>query len=90
MSDSIVEKVRNLVSLASNDGAAAEEARTAALEAIKLISKNDLTVVAKADVEKVNKKLDALSAELDKMRKDQGTRTMIAAAAGYAAAKFLK
>ncbi len=66
-----VETVQKLVALAQSveDGEPTQEARTAAVKAIKLMKENDLVVVAKADMEAAVKAVEGVENMRKRLKK---------------------
>ena len=89
-SSEVIEKVQKLVALASDKGAAEEEARSAALQAVRLMGDNDLTVVPKGDLESVQKSVEGMRIELREARKRETAKMLIGGAIGFGLAKMAK
>jgi hypothetical protein len=74
-STEIVEKVQKLVALAQSQekGEATEEARSAAVQVVRLMKENDLVIVPKADLEAAHKAVEGaqlLRKEVKKAKRD--------------------
>jgi hypothetical protein len=89
-SQQVIDKVRNLVKLASDDAAEEEEARSAAVQAIKLMKENDLTVVPTTEWSTVKATIDGMRADLAKVKQDANGKMLMGAGLGFLASKFLK
>lgn len=85
----LLERVRNLVKLAADDEASPEEARTAAFQAARLMSENDLTIVPKKELDQVVEKIDGMREELAQGRKRERVNMFMAAVGGWLASDYL-
>jgi hypothetical protein len=84
----VLEKVHNLVKLAASGDS--EEARTAAVQATKLMKEHELVLVPRAEIERVEKMI-AGHAALARQQQEQTTqKMMIAGLAGLFLSKQLK
>jgi hypothetical protein len=84
----VLEKVHNLVKLAASGDS--EEARTAAVQATKLMKEHELVLVPRAEIERVEKMI-AGHAALARQQEAQTTqKMMIAGLAGLFLSKQLK
>jgi hypothetical protein len=70
----IVERVQNLCRLAQNENE--NEARNAAMQAVRLMNEHDLAFVPKADLEKAMKAISGAQ-ELAKQAKAESTKNML-------------
>jgi hypothetical protein len=88
-----MKQVDDLVRLATNEGAAENEARNAAMEAARLIASQKLVVVPADVVEMFNKRIDGANGIIRKereARKKAESRTILAGLGGLIAAKHFK
>jgi hypothetical protein len=84
----VLEKVHNLIKLAA--GAEGEEARTAAVQATKLMKEHELVLVPKTEIDRVQKMVEGTQA-LAKAQKQEGMqKILIGGLAGLVLAKQLK
>lgn len=84
-SKEIVSKVTKLVALAQSDNE--EEARTAAMQAVRLMNEHKLTCVPQAELDSAMKFVEG-ARELARQTKEEGQKKMmIGAALGFLAAK---
>lgn len=84
----VLQKVGDLVRLANS--ADEEEARTAAIQATKLMKEHELMLVPRSELERIKTMVSGANA-LAKQYKDEAQQKMlIGALAGLAAAKVLK
>lgn len=84
----VLEKVHNLVKLAASGDT--EEARTAAVQATKLMKEHELVLVPRSELERVQKAING-SQELAKRAKEEATQKMlIGGAIGLFLSKQLK
>lgn len=87
---SVLEKVKKLMTLAADDATAEEEARTAALQLVRLMRENELVPVPKSDFEKVQASVEGMQRQLNQAKAEANNKMFIGAALGALAAKFVK
>jgi muramoyltetrapeptide carboxypeptidase LdcA involved in peptidoglycan recycling len=85
-----VEKVQDLMRLASDSATAKEEARTAAMTAVRIMQEEGLTVVSAADLEEVRKRIHGAKLALKKARDGENQKLMMGAIGGLLASRFLR
>jgi hypothetical protein len=84
----VLEKVHNLVKLAAS--AEGEEARTAAVQATKLMKEHELVLIPRSEIERVEKAIEGARA-LARQQQNEGMQKMlIGGAVGLFLAKQLK
>ena len=92
--DTIVEDVQKLVALAvdapEDDEARTNEARNAALQAVKKMHDNGLILVRADTVAALETRLKRANAEIVRLRADGNSKVMLGGAIGIGLAKFLK
>ena len=86
---SVLEKVKSLLNLATDDASKEEEARTAALTLARLMRENDLVPVPKTEFEKIQSTVDGMKRELAVAKEQQNGAMVKGAIGGFLAAKFL-
>jgi hypothetical protein len=79
--DKAIERVRALISLATG-GSTEEEARSSALQAVRLMKEQNLTVVPQAAVEEVKRVVDGAQALMKKAKAEANQKLMIGLLAG--------
>jgi hypothetical protein len=77
----ILDKVGKLVALAQSDNE--EEARTAAMQATRLMKEHRLVVMPLSELERVQKSIGEATALAAKHQKDATQKMMLGALAGY-------
>lgn len=85
-----VERVQDLVRLASDKATSEQEARTAALTAVRLMQEEGLTVVSAVDLEDVRKRIDGARIKLRKAEEKANQKMMLGAIGGLFAARLFK
>jgi Protein of unknown function (DUF2786) len=84
-----IEKVQQLVALASDEGASPEEARTSALKAIQIMRENDLVVVSASELEASIKAVDGARLALRDAESKMNSKMLMGAALGFGLSKFI-
>lgn len=85
-----VDRVQDLVRLASDKATSEQEARTAALTAVRLMQEEGLTVVSSADLDDVQKRVKSLKAKLQKAEQNANQKMVLGALGGLVGARFFK
>lgn len=85
----VMDRLRDLVNLARDKDPeeATEESRTAAVKALHLMKEHDLVIVSKAELERVQQRIDGLA----RAAQEAGQQKMVLGLAmGFFGAKFMK
>jgi hypothetical protein len=85
-----VDRVQDLVRLAADEATSDNEARTAALTAVRLMQEEGLTVVSAADLEDVRHRIGQARLKLKKAEDKANQKMMLGALGGIVAARFFK
>lgn len=84
----VLEKVHNLVKLAASGDN--EEARTAAVQATRLMKEHELVLVPKSEIDRVQKMIDGAQALAREHKADTSQKMLLAGIAGVLLSKQLK
>jgi len=87
MADSIAEKVKSLVALATDKATSEAEARTAAMQAVNLIASGELAVVPKTELEAATKAVQGAELALRKARTETTKNMLMGGVLGAILAK---
>jgi hypothetical protein len=86
----VLEKVGKLLKLANDGGGESEEARSSAIQAVKLMKEHELVLVPKSEIDRVSKLIEGANS-LARQQKGEATQKLIlGAVAGVLLAKQLK
>lgn len=83
------DRVAKLVTLATDKATAEEEARTAAMQVVRMMAEEKLTVVPVDIAEKLERTIAGADLAVREARKDASTKLVIGAGLGFVAAKLL-
>jgi hypothetical protein len=83
------ETVAKLVTLATDKATTEEEARTAAMQVVKLMAEEQLTVVPVSIAEQLQKTIDGANLAVHAARKDASAKLFLGAVLGFVGAKYL-
>lgn len=80
----VLKKVQDLIKLSQSDNE--DEARTAAMQATRLMAQHQLVLVPQSELDRVNSAVRDLQEKVTKAKDDHTKQLLIGAALGFAAA----
>lgn len=80
----VLKKVHDLIKLSQSDNE--DEARTAAMQATRLMAQHQLVLVPQSELDRVNEAVRDMQRKMDEAKDDGTKRMLIGAVLGFAAA----